>query len=200
MCNQPINNSVPTLYGKFEQTLYPDLSKFDKSTFNASPKITSNFPSDASTIFNKIFCVVLSFSIAITCFAPAIRIARVKPPGPGPTSSTVVFSISGILRAIRPVKFKSNKKFCPNCFLGSNPESRIISDTGGKFAILFVIISFVPRTPKSMFHHQYNQDPHPVEHLMLIQKIQYCCSQLMTLCIVVSFFLRLYLVMQKLFL
>ena len=54
---------------------------------------------------------VVSFSIAITRGAPAIKIARVKPAGPGPTSTTGMFVISGTLRAMRPVKFKSNKKF-----------------------------------------------------------------------------------------
>ena len=120
--------------------------------------------------FKEKFDVVLSFSIAINFFAPAIKIARVKPPGPGPTSTTVMFSMFGMLRAIRDVKFKSKRKFCPNCFFGSNPLSRIISDTGGKDAILSIIISCAPRTPTLMCHRQYNLNHRQVAPQMPIQK------------------------------
>jgi hypothetical protein len=58
-----------------------------------------------------------SFSIATTRRAPSNNNPRVRPPGPGPISSTSQADKSPADRAILAVRVKSSKKFCPNFFL-----------------------------------------------------------------------------------
>ncbi len=60
-----------------------------------------------------------SRSIATTSLAPAARSARVRPPGPGPTSMTVTSSSGPAARAIRLVRLRSSRKFWPSDFFGS---------------------------------------------------------------------------------
>ena len=59
-----------------------------------------------------------SRSIAITRFAPSASSARVRPPGPGPTSMTVAPSSGPAARAMRPVKVQIEKEVLAERLLG----------------------------------------------------------------------------------
>jgi len=74
----------------------------------------------------------VSRSTAMTLRAPCVRSARVSPPGPGPTSTTVMPSSGPAARAIRPVRLRSSRKFWPSDFFADNPWRRITSRSGGR--------------------------------------------------------------------
>ena len=76
-----------------------------------------------------------SRSMAITRLAPCASSARVRPPGPGPTSTTVAPSSGPAARAMRAVRLRSSRKFWPSDFLAERPCRRITSRSGGRSSI-----------------------------------------------------------------
>ena len=76
-----------------------------------------------------------SRSMAMTRRAPSASSARVRPPGPGPTSMTVASSSGPAARAIRAVRLRSSRKFCPSDFRADNACSRMTSRSGGRSSI-----------------------------------------------------------------
>ena len=62
-----------------------------------------------------------SFSMASTLRAPSDNSPRVRPPGPGPISSTSVPLRSPACRAILAVRFKSSRKFWPSDLRALSP-------------------------------------------------------------------------------
>ena len=61
----------------------------------------------------------------MTLAAPSASSARVRPPGPGPTSITVTPSSGPAARAIRPVRLRSSRKFWPSDLRAMRPWRRI---------------------------------------------------------------------------
>src|SRR6056297_29016 len=80
-----------------------------------------------------------SRSIAMTRFAPAASSARVSPPGPGPTSITV--SSAPAERAMRLVRLRSKRKFCPSAFFGARSKRWTTSRRGGRSSIAAMALS-----------------------------------------------------------
>src|SRR3954468_2471701 len=74
----------------------------------------------------------------MTCLTPAARIARVKPPGPGPTSTTVAPSSGPAARAMRLVRLRSNRKFWPSDLLALRPWARTTSRSGGSASMALI--------------------------------------------------------------
>ena len=64
--------------------------------------------------------------------APLASRARVRPPGPGPTSMTVTPSRLPAARAILPVRLRSSRKFWPSDFLAASPWRWMTSRSGGR--------------------------------------------------------------------
>ena len=64
--------------------------------------------------------------------APSANSARVRPPGPGPTSYTVASASGSAARAMRSVRLRSNRKFCPSDFFAARPWRRMTSRSGGR--------------------------------------------------------------------
>ena len=71
-------------------------------------------------------------STAMTWPAPSASRARVSPPGPGPISTTVTPSSGPALRAIRPVRLRSRRKFWPSDFFAESPWRAMTSRSGGR--------------------------------------------------------------------
>ena len=63
--------------------------------------------------------------------APSASSARVRPPGPGPTSMVVTPARPPAVRAILPVRLRSRRKFWPSAFLAAMPWRWMTSRSGG---------------------------------------------------------------------
>ena len=140
--SQRTNSSVPTLYGKFAATRMGGVRCASGSMSNASPSITCNCPGYRAAISASAGKQRPSFSIANTRRAPSDNNPRVKPPGPGPTSSTSHPDRSPAWRAIFAVRFKSNKKFCPKDLRALNPWSEITARKGGRSSMVLIASLF----------------------------------------------------------
>src|SRR5690606_32870727 len=75
-------------------------------------------------------------SMAVTWAAPWASSARVRPPGPGPTSITCTPSRGPVARAMRPVRLRSSRKFWPRALRALRPCWRMTSRSGGRPSML----------------------------------------------------------------
>jgi len=97
-----------------------------------SPECTVKRPGYRAAISSRAGRHLASRSIAMTCLAPSISNARVRPPGPGPISTTVRSPRLPERRAILRVKLRSSRKFWPNDFFALRPCRSMMSRSGGK--------------------------------------------------------------------
>ena len=106
----------------------------------ASASVSSNRPLAADNSEASTSGARRSFSIASTFVAPSSNRARVSPPGPGPIS--IVVPVRGAAdRAIRRVRFRSNKKFCPSDLRARISIVPTRSRKDGKASISLLLIS-----------------------------------------------------------
>ena len=112
------------LYGRLAQILSGAPPAFSISvsgaTRSASPAITSSRPGQCAPISASAPSARESRSIAITFLAPSSNSARVRPPGPGPTSTTTTPPSGPAARAILRVRLRSNRKFWPSALRASS--------------------------------------------------------------------------------
>src|ERR1051326_5707053 len=130
------NSAVPTLYGRLAATrTAPRTSWVARMAFSfnirASAGMTLSRPGYALSISSKGGMQRASRSTATTRSAPSSNSARVRPPGPGPTSYVVAFASGPAARAIRRVRFKSGRKFWPSNFRAAAPCVAMTSPSGG---------------------------------------------------------------------
>ena len=113
------------------------------SIFIASPSITRNWPGKASLNSASAGMQRRSRSTAVT-FAPARNSARVRPPGPGPTSNTGCPTSEPGTAAMRFNNCSSNRKFWPSALFAESPWRAITSRKGGRSGCA-VMCSFANR-------------------------------------------------------
>src|SRR4029079_13011 len=95
----------------------------------------------------------------MTFLAPSRSRARVRPPGPGPTSMIVAAVSGAALRAIRRVRLRSKRKFWPRPLRASRPWRAMTSRSAGSPSSLSDIrpAGQMPRVFRSLpvqEHHQ----------------------------------------------
>src|SRR6185437_822416 len=61
--------------------------------------------------------------------------ARVKPPGPGPISMIEAVSSGAAARAMRRVRLRSSRKFCPSACRAPRPKRFMTSRSGGRSGV-----------------------------------------------------------------
>src|SRR5690606_33133512 len=94
--------------------------------------------------------------MAITRAAPASSMARVRPPGPGPISITVAPSSLPPERAMRPVRLRSRRKFCPSDLSALRPYWAITWRSGGRRAPS--VMGVQPACPRHLPRHAERRD------------------------------------------
>jgi len=136
------------LYGRFAMSRAGRaVARACMSTRSASACTTSRRPSKAAATSLNAGRQRWSRSIATTRPLVSARSARVRPPGPGPTSMMVAASAAPPSRAMRPVKFRSRMKFWPRLLRADKPCARITSRNGGKRSGAAVTSSTRAHTP-----------------------------------------------------
>jgi hypothetical protein len=107
--SQASSRTVETLYGRLATKCRGASPRAVTSSLCASPSITVRRPGKWLAKSSRAGRQRRSFSIAITCRAPAASRARVRPPGPGPTSIVVPWLRSPAARAMRAVRLRSRR-------------------------------------------------------------------------------------------
>ena len=92
-----------------------------------------------------------SRSTAMTRAAPSANSARVRPPGPGPTSNTVAPASGPPARAMRAVRLRSNRKFCPSDF--SRDETVAANDLAQRRQAVAVALVTTPASGARLSGH-----------------------------------------------
>ena len=118
---QSTNSRVPRLYGRLATIRTGGSTSAETSTCRASPGMTLRRPGNRRTTSSRAGRQVTSVSTATTRRAPSASNARVRPPGPGPISTTSHSARLPACRAIFSGQIEIVQEVLPQVFLCPNP-------------------------------------------------------------------------------